>query len=53
MCIPKTIDNDIDIIDRSFGFNTAVEQAVHMVRCARTGTPPIGFAFMIPFILLD
>lgn len=23
--IPKTIDNDLDIIDRSFGFLTAVE----------------------------
>lgn len=25
--IPKTIDNDIDLVDRSFGFNTAVEEA--------------------------
>ena len=25
--IPKTIDNDIGLIDRSFGFNTAVEEA--------------------------
>lgn len=23
--IPKTIDNDVDIIDRSFGFLTSVE----------------------------
>lgn len=23
--IPKTIDNDLDLIDRSFGFLTAVE----------------------------
>jgi len=26
-CIPKTIDNDIGVIDRSFGFNTAVAEA--------------------------
>ena len=25
--VPKTIDNDIGLIDRSFGFNTAVEEA--------------------------
>jgi len=25
--IPKTIDNDIPIIDKSFGFETAVEEA--------------------------
>lgn len=28
MAIPKTIDNDIPVIDKSFGFDTAVEQAV-------------------------
>jgi len=32
--IPKTIDNDIPIIDRSFGFETAIEQAVNVIRCA-------------------
>lgn len=26
-CIPKTIDNDVGIIDRSFGFNTSVAEA--------------------------
>lgn len=30
--IPKTIDNDIGLIDRSFGFNTAVEEACKAVR---------------------
>lgn len=25
--VPKTIDNDIDLIDKSFGFDTAVEEA--------------------------
>jgi len=27
-CVPKTIDNDVPLIDKSFGFDTAVEQAV-------------------------
>jgi 6-phosphofructokinase 1 len=35
-CVPKTIDNDIGIIDRSFGFQTAVEQAVRPIDCAHT-----------------
>jgi 6-phosphofructokinase 1 len=34
--VPKTIDNDIDVIDRSFGFDTAVDQAVHPITCAHT-----------------
>ncbi|MDR0720425.1 MAG: ATP-dependent 6-phosphofructokinase [Treponema sp.] len=32
--IPKTVDNDFDIIDRSFGFNTAVDRAVEVVSAA-------------------
>jgi 6-phosphofructokinase 1 len=32
--IPKTVDNDFAIIDRSFGFNTAVEKAVDVVAAA-------------------
>ena len=32
--IPKTVDNDFSIIDRSFGFNTAVEKAVDVVTAA-------------------
>ena len=32
--IPKTVDNDIGIIDRSFGFDTAVEKAVGVVAAA-------------------
>jgi len=34
--IPKTIDNDIGIIDRSFGFTTAVDEASRAVRAAVT-----------------
>jgi 6-phosphofructokinase 1 len=32
--IPKTVDNDFTIIDRSFGFNTAVAKAVEAVSSA-------------------
>mmetsp|Transcript_24064 Transcript_24064/g.30080 ORF Transcript_24064/g.30080 Transcript_24064/m.30080 type:complete len:558 (-) Transcript_24064:420-2093(-) len=33
--IPKTIDNDIDIIDQSFGFGTAVEAAQLAIHSAK------------------
>lgn len=33
--IPKTIDNDVDHIDRSFGFESAVEAAQDAIRCAK------------------
>jgi 6-phosphofructokinase 1 len=32
--IPKTIDNDIHFISRSFGFDTAVEKATEAIQCA-------------------
>jgi len=32
--IPKTVDNDFALIDRSFGFNTAVAEAVKVVSAA-------------------
>jgi 6-phosphofructokinase 1 len=34
--IPKTIDNDIMVIDKSFGFETAFAEAVKAVSCAHT-----------------
>lgn len=34
--IPKTIDNDLSFIQRSFGFETAVSQAVRVVNAAHT-----------------
>lgn len=34
--IPKTIDNDLSFIQRSFGFQTAVSQAVQVVDAAHT-----------------
>ena len=32
--IPKTIDNDINFVSRSFGFDTAVERATEAIQCA-------------------
>ncbi|MCF8053772.1 MAG: ATP-dependent 6-phosphofructokinase [Deltaproteobacteria bacterium] len=32
--IPKTIDNDLQIIDKSFGFDTAIEKAAEIISCA-------------------
>lgn len=32
--VPKTIDNDIELVYRSFGFQTAVEQATGVLTCA-------------------
>ncbi len=32
--VPKTIDNDIGMVSRTFGFDTAVAQAVESLRCA-------------------
>ena len=34
--IPKTIDNDVDLIDRSFGFTTSVETAQAAITSAKT-----------------
>jgi len=34
--IPKTIDNDVDYIDRSFGFSSAVQAAQAAIRTAKT-----------------
>lgn len=32
--IPKTIDNDLNLIQKSFGFDTAISETVHAIRCA-------------------
>ncbi len=31
--IPKTIDNDLNLIQKSFGFDTAIAQTVHAIKC--------------------
>jgi len=42
-CIPKTIDNDIPLIDRTFGFETACEAACEAIKVANTEAA--GFPF--------
>lgn len=32
--IPKTIDNDLNLIEKSFGFDTAIAETVKAIRCA-------------------
>jgi 6-phosphofructokinase 1 len=34
--IPKTIDNDVAFVSRTFGYLTAVEEAAKVLRCAHT-----------------
>ncbi len=34
--VPKTIDNDIYFVSRTFGFDTAVAKATEAIRCAHT-----------------
>jgi 6-phosphofructokinase 1 len=34
--IPKTVDNDVPYVSRSFGYQTAVEEATRVVTCAHT-----------------
>ncbi len=36
VAIPKTIDNDIYLVQKTFGFDTAVEMACQAIRCAHT-----------------
>ncbi len=34
VCIPKTIDNDLNLIEKSFGFDTAIEKAAEAIKSA-------------------
>jgi len=34
--VPKTIDNDLNIIQRSFGFDTAISESMKVLQCAHT-----------------
>jgi len=36
VAIPKTIDNDLNFISKSFGFETAYSKAVESIQCAHT-----------------
>ncbi|MBA0673909.1 hypothetical protein Goari_015533, partial [Gossypium aridum] len=40
--IPKTIDNDIPVIDKSFGFDTVVEEAQRAIKAAHVESESIG-----------
>jgi len=40
--IPKTIDNDIQILDKTFGFDTAVEEAQRAINAAYVEVMEIG-----------
>ncbi|KAK4745541.1 hypothetical protein SAY87_011853 [Trapa incisa] len=40
--IPKTIDNDIPVIDKSFGFDTAVEEAQRAINAAHVEAESCG-----------
>ena len=40
--VPKSIDNDIQIIDKCFGFDTAVEEAQRSLICARVEARSAG-----------
>lgn len=46
--IPKTIDNDIPFISKSFGFRTAFSEAVEAIRCAHNeaGGAPYGIGIV-------
>jgi 6-phosphofructokinase 1 len=37
--VPKTIDNDILLMDRTFGFDTAVEEAQNAINAAHIEVP--------------
>ena len=41
--IPKTIDNDIWLVSKTFGFDTAVEKACEAIRCAHTEAIAVPF----------
>jgi len=34
IAVPKTIDNDINFVSKTFGFDTAVEEASRIIQCA-------------------
>lgn len=56
--VPKTIDNDILLMDKTFGFDTAVEEAQRAINSAYIEVAYIAFycciitaAFMCMFVL--
>jgi 6-phosphofructokinase 1 len=45
--IPKTIDNDVSIIDKSFGFDTSVEAAQRAISAAHTEAVRTGITHIL------
>ena len=41
--MPKTIDNDIPIIDKSFGFETSVSESIRAIRSAYVESRGVPF----------
>ena len=48
--IPKTIDNDVDLIDRSFGFLTSVEVAQQAILAAKVC---VGSIFVMLYVCAE
>ncbi|MDT8445339.1 MAG: ATP-dependent 6-phosphofructokinase [bacterium] len=48
VAVPKTIDNDISFISRSFGFETAVDAACEAIKCAHAEAKsfPLGIGLV-------
>ena len=46
--VPKTIDNDLNLIQKSFGFDTAISEVVKAIRCAHVeaGGAPMGIGLV-------
>lgn len=46
--IPKTIDNDLNLIDKTFGFDTAISIVVNAIRCAHVEakSAPMGIGLV-------
>ncbi len=43
--IPKTIDNDVKFVSRTFGYGTAVEEAVRVISSAHTEARSVDMAW--------
>jgi 6-phosphofructokinase 1 len=45
--IPKTIDNDVPFVSRTFGFMTAVEQAIRVLDCAHVEARSVEYGVAV------
>ena len=50
VCVPKTIDNDILLMDKTFGFDTAVEAAQRAINSAYIEVIPSATPWSIKHI---